>query len=473
MEKTIAAISSGLTPSGIIIVRMSGEDAVKIADRVFRGKRKLEKVKSHTIHHGFIFDAAGNADLDEVLVSVMRAPHTYTGEDTVEINCHGGLLIAKKVLELLLSNGAAPAEPGEFTKRAFLNGRMDLSRAEAVIDVIDAQNDFAAKASVSQLKGAVSEKVRSMRKKLLHEIAFIEAALDDPEHYELDLSYEKALQKTVSDVLQETDKLLRTADYGSVMKEGVRTVIAGRPNAGKSSLLNALAGYEKAIVTDVAGTTRDVLEVPVQLKDVSLILMDTAGLRETEDTVEKIGVGRAKEALSKADLILYLIDVTEGENEEDIRNLKALREDRKKVLVLYNKTDLSDSGKNIDSPSKTDGAGSSKGDEDFPGRSDAIGISVKTGNGLDELSERIRELFYGGEIRLNDEIVITSARHKALLSEAKQALTLVLNGLSDGVSEDLLNIDLTDAYAALGKIIGEEVGEDVIDHIFEKFCMGK
>ena len=457
MEKTIAAISTGLTPSGIMIIRMSGTEAVPIADRVFRGKRKLSKVKSHTIHHGFVFN--GDGDLDEVLVSVMRAPHTYTGEDTVEINCHGGLLVTKKVLELLLSNGAAAAEPGEFTKRAFLNGRMDLSRAEAVIDVIEAQNDFAVKASVSQLKGAVSEKIRQLRERLLHEIAFIEAALDDPEHYELDGAYEKALAENVCQVREEVRKLLKTADYGSVLKEGIRTVIAGRPNAGKSSLLNMLSGFEKAIVTDIAGTTRDVLEVPVQLKDVSLILMDTAGLRDTEDTVEKIGVGRAKEALSQADLVLYLIDAAEGENEEDRRTLMQLRKEQKKVLVLYNKTDLVG---NTDSPRESAGS-----DEEV------IEISAKTGLGMETLSERICALFYQGEIRSNEEIVITSARHKALLSEAEKALTLVLEGLSMQVSEDLLNIDLTDAYAALGKIVGEAVGEDVIDHIFEKFCMGK
>ena len=451
MEKTIAAVSTGLTPSGILIIRMSGDDAVRIADRVFRGKKALSKVKSHTIHHGFIRDAETREDLDEVLVSVMRSPHTYTGEDTVEINCHGGLLVAKKVLDLLLKNGAEPAEPGEFTKRAFLNGRMDLSRAEAVIDVIEAQNDFAAKASVSQLKGAVSEKIRALREALLFRIAFIEAALDDPEHYELE-GYSGELKETVEDVREEVRALLKTADYGSILKAGIRTVIAGRPNAGKSSLLNALSGHEKAIVTEIAGTTRDVLEVPVQLKDVSLILMDTAGLRKTEDTVEKIGVGRAKEALDNTDLVLYLVDAAEGKTPEDEENLNALYARGKKVLVLRNKTDLF-----------------AERDED----TDGLDISAKTGSGLDELSERIRSLFHEGKIVQNDEVVITSARHKALLAEAECALTHVLEGIADGVSEDLINIDLTDAYGALGRIVGEEVGEDVINAVFEKFCMGK
>ena len=478
MEKTIAAVSTGLTPSGILIIRMSGDDAVRIADRVFRGKKALSKVKSHTIHHGFIRDAETREDLDEVLVSVMRSPHTYTGEDTVEINCHGGLLVAKKVLDLLLKNGAEPAEPGEFTKRAFLNGRMDLSRAEAVIDVIEAQNDFAAKASVSQLKGAVSEKIRALREALLFRIAYIEAALDDPEHYELE-GYGGELKETVEGVREEVRTLLKTADYGSILKAGIRTVIAGRPNAGKSSLLNALSGHEKAIVTEIAGTTRDVLEVPVQLKDVSLILMDTAGLRKTEDTVEKIGVGRAKEALDSADLVLYLVDAAEGKTPEDEENLNALYARGKKVLVLRNKTDLF-AERDEDTDGRTAAGAAIPGDNAaetpgaYAGGSEAaLDISAKTGSGLDELSERIRSLFHEGKIVQNDEVVITSARHKALLAEAECALTHVLEGIADGVSEDLINIDLTDAYGALGRIVGEEVGEDVINAVFEKFCMGK
>ncbi len=455
MEKTIAAVSTGLAPSGILIIRMSGDESVQIADRVFRGKKPLSEAKSHTIRHGFVFDAKSGEDLDEVLVSVMRAPHTYTGEDTVEINCHGGLLVAKKVLELLIKNGAEPAEPGEFTKRAFLNGRMDLSRAEAVIDVIEAQNDFAAKASVLQLKGSVSEKIRSLRKELLLRIAYIEAALDDPEHYDLD-GYAYQLKETVLSVRDEIRTLIKTADYGSILKAGIRTVIAGRPNAGKSSLLNALSGHEKAIVTEIAGTTRDVLEVPVQLKDVSLILMDTAGLRKTEDTVEKIGVGRAKEALDNADLVLYLIDAASGKNGEDEENLSSLHERGKKVLVLENKTDLVAERR-----------------ENECGEPDVLRISAKTGSGLDTLSDRICSLFREGAVTQNDEVVITSARHKALLSDAEKSLSLVLEGIEGGVSEDLINIDLTDAYASLGKIIGEEVGEDVINEVFAKFCMGK
>ncbi|MBQ9911353.1 MAG: tRNA uridine-5-carboxymethylaminomethyl(34) synthesis GTPase MnmE [Lachnospiraceae bacterium] len=455
MEKTIAAVSTGLAPSGILIIRMSGDESVQIADRVFRGKKPLSEAKSHTIRHGFVFDAKSGEDLDEVLVSVMRAPHTYTGEDTVEINCHGGLLVAKKVLELLIKNGAEPAEPGEFTKRAFLNGRMDLSRAEAVIDVIEAQNDFAAKASVLQLKGSVSEKIRSLRKELLLRIAYIEAALDDPEHYDLD-GYAYQLKETVLSVRDEIRALIKTADYGSILKAGIRTVIAGRPNAGKSSLLNALSGHEKAIVTEIAGTTRDVLEVPVQLKDVSLILMDTAGLRKTEDTVEKIGVGRAKEALDNADLVLYLIDAASGKNGEDEENLSSLHERGKKVLVLENKTDLVAERR-----------------ENECREPDVLRISAKTGSGLDTLSDRICSLFREGAVTQNDEVVITSARHKALLSDAEKSLSLVLEGIEGGVSEDLINIDLTDAYASLGKIIGEEVGEDVINEVFAKFCMGK
>ena len=321
--------------------------------------------------------------------------------------------------------------------------------------MIEAQNAFAAKASVLQLKGSVSEKIRSLRKELLLRIAYIEAALDDPEHYDLD-GYAYQLKETVLSVRDEIRALIKTADYGSILKAGIRTVIAGRPNAGKSSLLNALSGHEKAIVTEIAGTTRDVLEVPVQLKDVSLILMDTAGLRKTEDTVEKIGVGRAKEALDNADLVLYLIDAASGKNGEDEENLSSLHERGKKVLVLENKTDLVAERR-----------------ENECREPDVLRISAKTGSGLDTLSDRICSLFREGAVTQNDEVVITSARHKALLSDAEKSLSLVLEGIEGGVSEDLINIDLTDAYASLGKIIGEEVGEDVINEVFAKFCMGK
>lgn len=450
-DTTIAAVSTGLQPSGICIVRMSGPDAVRIADTVYRGKKKLGQVKSHTIHYGFIYEEEN--DLDEVLVSVMRAPHTFTGEDIVEINCHGGILVAKRVLELLFQKGAVPAEPGEFTKRAFLNGRMDLSRAEAVIDVIDAKNEFALKASVSQLKGAVSEKIRALRNSILDEVSFIEAALDDSEHYDIS-DYGETLREKVLPMREELQEMIRRADFGSMLKEGVRTVIAGRPNAGKSSVLNILAGYEKAIVTEVAGTTRDVLEVPVLLQNISLILMDTAGIRDTEDTVEKIGVDRAKSALRDADLVIYVADGTQGLTEEDHALLAELQD--KQQILLYNKADLYD-------PENTG--------KDLP--EGAIRFSAATREGLKALEDRITELYDAESLQYNDQVVITNARQKALLQDAEKALALVLQGIDDEMSEEFLTIDLMNAYASLGAIIGEEVGDDVIDRVFEKFCMGK
>ncbi|MBR6322932.1 MAG: tRNA uridine-5-carboxymethylaminomethyl(34) synthesis GTPase MnmE [Lachnospiraceae bacterium] len=463
MEKTIAAISSGLQPSGICIVRMSGPEALTIADAVFRsknGKKRLSKAKSHTIHYGFISD--GTETLDEVLVSVMRAPHTYTGEDTVEINCHGGVLVAKRVLELLIGNGASAAEPGEFTKRAFLNGRMDLSRAEAVIGVINAQNDFALKASVRQLKGAVSVKIRAFREAILDEMSFIEAALDDPEHYNLD-GFGEILTEKLSPVLEEVHELIKRADYGSILAEGVRTVIAGRPNAGKSSLLNVLAGFERAIVTEIAGTTRDVLTEQIRLRGISLILMDTAGIRETEDKVEKIGVDRAKEALRDADLVLYVVDAVEGITAEDLEVLSSC--ENQEVIVLMNKTDLLDQGENAQEEAPLPAF-------DNP-RIHTLSFSAKTQEGLSALEKMIESLYDAEKLLYNDEVMITSARQKALLTEAETSLSLALSGAAEGLSEDFLNVDLMNAYRALGEIIGEEVTDDVIDRVFEKFCMGK
>lgn len=496
MEKTIAAISTGMVPSGISIVRMSGPEALDIADKVYHkknmrpedtGKKPLfHKMKSHTIHYGYIFD--GENDIDEVLVSVMKAPHTFTGEDTIEINCHGGMLVAKKVLELLLRKGASAAEPGEFTKRAFLNGRMDLSRAEAVIDVIDAKNEFALKASLSQLKGSVSEKVRKLRDEILDEMSFIEAALDDPEHYDLD-GFGDELKEKLMPVQAEIKEMIRRADYGSVMAEGVKTVIAGKPNAGKSSLLNILAGYEKAIVTDVAGTTRDVLEVPILLKNISLILMDTAGIRNTEDTVEKIGVDRAKDALNQADLVLYVIDSTASVDEEEMNVIRSIPENAKVIFVL-NKTDLAGEKADVgeikrkighllnnnsyDSKEiKMTGDESSSEKESNDSDKNIILFSAETKEGLTELEDAITSLYNAEELTYNDQVVITNARQKALLFETEDALSMVIFGIDDGMSEEFLVVDLMNAYTALGKIIGEEVGDDVVSRVFEKFCMGK
>ena len=470
MEKTIAAISSGLQPSGICIVRISGAEAVEIADSIYRsnrGKKKLSRVKSHTIHYGFIVD--GEEVLDEVLVSVMRAPHTYTGEDTVEINCHGGLLVARRVLELLFRRGAAAAEPGEFTKRAFLNGRLDLSRAEAVIGVINAKNDFALKASVRQLRGSVSLKVHELRERILDEMSLIEAALDDPEHYDLS-DYAETFRAHILPVQEKTEKLYRRADIGSILSEGVRTVIAGRPNAGKSSLLNVLSGYERAIVTEIAGTTRDVLTEQVRLRNISLILMDTAGIRETGDLVEKIGVDRAKEAIRDADLLLYVIDQTVPVTEEDLSVLRASSD--KPVILLLNKADLvegTDAGLQFSSEALEKAFHEMMSEKKLH----LLPFSAKTREGLENLEDLIESLYNAEKLLLNDEVTITSAREKALMFAASEALKRALEGAELGISEDFLNVDLMEAYRSLGEIIGEEVTDDVIDRVFEKFCMGK
>ena len=467
MNKTIAAVSSGMTASGIIIVRMSGSNAVEIAAGVFRAGRRgkdLRKVKSHTIHHGFIHD--GTRDLDEVLVTVMRAPHTYTGEDTVEINCHGGVLVASKVLSLLFERGAVPAEPGEFTKRAFLNGRMDLTRAEAVADLISAKNEFALRSSVSQLKGAVSEKVKSLREQILDRIAYIEAALDDPEHYDL-TGYSETLLTELSPVMSELNELIRRADDGAVLRQGIRTVISGRPNAGKSSLLNILAGYERAIVTEIAGTTRDVLTEEILLRGISLILMDTAGIRKTGDRIEQIGVDRAKEAMGDADLVLYMVDAAEGLTAEDLEVLSGLS--GKRVILLLNKQDLLSRAMDTDSPEFIRENNKLAAFPDVR----VLPISTVTRQGLPELEETISGMFLMGELGFNEEIVITSLRQKELLKEALSSLQLACEAAESGVPEDLLNIDLLNAYGALGRILGEEVDDDVIDRVFEKFCMGK
>ncbi|MBP5255170.1 MAG: tRNA uridine-5-carboxymethylaminomethyl(34) synthesis GTPase MnmE [Lachnospiraceae bacterium] len=456
MEQTIAAVSTGHAASGIHIIRISGPEAIRIGDRVFAGRKPLGKVKSHTIHHGFIrFDGE---DYDEVLVSVMKAPHTYTGEDTVEINCHGGLLVTNRVLELVLSQGARLAEPGEFTKRAFLNGKMDLTRAEAVADLIGAENRFAVKASLSQLKGTLERKVREMRTRILDEVAYIEAALDDPEHYDLD-GYGETLSGHVREIHGEIRELLRTFDSGKILKEGIRTVIAGLPNAGKSSLLNLLSGSERAIVTPVAGTTRDVLEVPVRLGDISLLLMDTAGLRKTGDPVEQIGVDRAEKAIREADLVLYVTDSEKGFLPEDREILKTL--DPRKVIVLSNKTDL-----------LADHSPAGSG-EPIPEAYEVLPFSALTGEGLETLEDAVLKRFLSAEIIENEQVFVTNLREKMCLQEAEESLVLVEEGILCAVGEEVLTIDLMNAYTALGKIIGESVGEDVIDRIFEKFCMGK
>lgn len=457
MEDTIAAIATAMAPSGIGIVRISGPEAVAVADRLYRGKKKEKKLadmKSHTIHYGWIVEK--EQVLDEVLVMLMRGPHSYTGEDTVEIDCHGGVLAVKRVLEAVLHAGARIADPGEFTKRAFLNGRIDLSQAEAVMDVISAKSEYALQSSVSQLQGSVRRAVKEIREKLLYEIAFIESALDDPEHISLD-GYPEKLEGIVQEEKRKIEKLLQSADDGKMLQEGIKTVILGKPNAGKSSLLNLLVGEEKAIVTDIAGTTRDVLEEQISLGGISLHMLDTAGIRSTADKVEQIGVERAKEHAKNADLILYVVDASVPLDENDGQIMELLK--GRKTILLLNKSDL----ETVISK------------EELTARIDApvLNISAREETGLAELEALIKEMFFQGEISFNDEVYITNMRQKRALEEALESLKLVENSIAMGMPEDFFSIDLMNAYERLGSIIGEAVGEDLVNEIFSKFCTGK
>lgn len=469
-NETIAAIATALSDSGIGIVRISGENAIYIIDNIFRsaaGRRILTKVQSHTIHYGYIVDSDENV-IDEVMVAVMKAPRSYTTEDTVEINCHGGVLVMQKVLEAVLHAGARLAQPGEFTKRAFLNGRIDLSRAEAVIDVIHSQNEYALSSSVSQLKGQLSNKIHTLREDILYQIAFIESALDDPEHISLD-GYPEQLAVKVTYFQQEIAKLLATADNGRLIKEGISTVIVGKPNAGKSSLLNMLLGEDRAIVTEIAGTTRDALHETINLHGISLNMIDTAGIHETQDVVEKIGVERAKKYAMDADLILYVVDAS-GNIDEDDQNIISLLDD-KKAIILLNKSDLEN--KITEESLKENLVKRLKHSEDIRIlRTSTIDPSSEN-SGMEELEETIRNMFFEGELKQNNELVVTNLRHKEALQDALHSLQLVERSIEDGMPEDFYSIDLTSAYASLGKIIGEEVDEDVVNEIFSKFCMGK
>lgn len=458
---TIAAISTAVSPSGIGIIRISGEEALRIADRIYRspgGKKKLSAQQTHTIHYGYIMD--GEDVVDEVLVSVMRAPKTFTAEDTVEINCHGGVYAMKRVLETVLKNGARPAQAGEFTKRAFLNGRMDLSRAEAVIDIIQAKNEYALKSSVSQLKGSVQKRIKKLREEILYETAYVESALDDPEHISLD-GFSGEIGEKNRRWMGELNRLIASADNGKIITEGIRTVILGKPNAGKSSLLNLLLGEERAIVTDVAGTTRDTLEENVNINGLTLRLIDTAGIRRTKDLVEQIGVERAKETAQTADLIIYVVDASVPLDENDRQIMELIR--GKETLVLLNKSDL-------ETVVEKEDIQAILGDS----RAAAIlTISAREQTDAREIENTIQELFFHGELSFNDEVYITNTRQKAELVEAFESLAQLKNSLDMEMPEDFYTIDLMNAYEALGRITGESVEEDLVNEIFGRFCMGK
>ena len=457
MERdTIAAISTGMTSSGIGIVRISGPEAFAVADRMYRAKseKRLSEMPTHIIQYGFIAD--GDEVIDEVLVMLMRAPRSFTAEDTVEINCHGGVYAMKRILELAVKSGARLAEPGEFTRRAFLTGRIDLSQAEAVIDVIQAKNEYALKSSVSQLKGSVLKVIRALREEILYEVAFIESALDDPAHISLD-GYPERLKDKISGIKQEMEALIASSENGKRIREGIKTVIVGKPNAGKSSLLNVLLGEERAIVTDIAGTTRDTLEEEIQIHGISLQVVDTAGIRDTQDKVEKIGVEKALSYAEDADLILYVADAAARLDENDLRIMDKIRD--KKVIVLLNKMDLKavtsekDIKKILDKP--------------------VIPVSAKEESGIDLLENTIKEMFYEGNLSFNDEVYITNLRQKAALEAALESIERVEESICMQMPEDFFSIDLMSAYEELGNITGESVGEDLINEIFGRFCMGK
>ena len=454
---TIAAIATAMSSSGIGIIRISGDDAFSVIDRIYRsknGKKKLSDCESHTIHYGYIYD--GEEAIDEVMVLLMRAPKSYTSEDTVEIDCHGGVYVMKRILDTVLRNGARCAEPGEFTKRAFLNGRLDLTQAEAVIDVINSKNEYALKSSLNQLHGSVLTDVKKLRENLIHEIAFIESALDDPEHISLD-GYQESLLPKIQDMKETIKYHLDTAGNGMMLKEGICTAIIGKPNAGKSSLLNTLARKERAIVTDIAGTTRDTLEEQIMLNGICLNIIDTAGIRDTEDSVEKIGVEKAMDSISMADLILYVVDSSTDLDENDFQIMEHIK--NKNVIVLLNKSDLEvmvseeKIKENLNAP--------------------VLSFSAKNGDGLEQLENLITDMFFKGSIQENNQVIITNARHVSALSRAYESLSHVVESIENEMPEDFLSIDLMDAYESLGTIIGESVEEDLVNEIFSKFCTGK
>ncbi len=510
-QDTICAVATAMSEAGIGIIRISGPDAINVADRIYRnrkGQRTLCSMKPNSIHFGYIikpvFDEKAEKTanvaisserkkeeikeeikeetkentgefiqkkgtqeeiIDEVMVSVMRAPHSYTTEDTVEINCHGGMFLLNRVLQLVMEAGARLALPGEFTKRAFLGGRLDLAEAEAVMDLISSQNEFSRKNSIAQLEGSFSRQIREMREKLIYEIAFIESALDDPENYSLE-GYPEELYKKTEEIRTRIGKLLSSAEEGRLLKEGIRTVIIGKPNAGKSSLLNLLAGQERAIVTNVPGTTRDTLEETVRMQDVLLRLIDTAGIHETQDQVEKLGIERTMKSIEQAELLLFLIDASEKITQEDreiAEHMTNALKEGKKGIILLNKSDLDGQTGQMDVENLFQ-----KGS--IP---DILQVSMKTEEGIPALKEKIRAFFHTGELMENAENVVTNLRHKEALTRAFTSLGLVMQSIEAGLSEDFFSIDLMNGYMALGEILGEQVDDDLVEEIFSKFCLGK
>ncbi|MDW8108597.1 MAG: tRNA uridine-5-carboxymethylaminomethyl(34) synthesis GTPase MnmE [Candidatus Kryptonium sp.] len=461
LEDTIAAISTAIGEAGISVIRISGKDAIKIADKVFRGKRKLEEVKSHTAHYGSLVDLSGKV-VDYVVATVFRAPHSYTGEDVVEISCHGGIFVTRKVLEAILEAGARLAQPGEFTKRAFLNGKIDLSQAEAIADLIRSATDLAYQSSLSQLEGSLSRKIKKMREELINLCSLVELELDFADE-DLEFVDKPELASKIRSAISEIEELIETFKYGKIYREGIKVVIAGKPNAGKSSLLNALLNENRAIVSDIPGTTRDIIEESLNIDGVLFRVVDTAGLRETYDVIEQEGVRRAEEQLKKSDMILLVIDSTDEINESDMRlyhrvlNLAA--NEARKCIVVFNKVDLLN-GKGLQTE---------KMFEDFP----VVHISALTGHGLDKLKKIMVEQSFLGTNRTDASVVVTNVRHRDALVKAKQSLLYALKSLEEGMSGDLVAVDLRSALNHLGEIIGEVTTDDILNNIFSKFCIGK
>lgn len=456
MNKTITAIATGEQPAGISIIRMSGDDSLEIIDKVFKSAASpLSKQPSHTIHYGHIYNE--NIILDEVLVSIFLAPRSYTTENTVEINCHGGILNTRRILELLLRNGATLAAPGEFTKRAFLNGRIDLTEAEAVADIINSENKISLNNAVYQLSGQLSEQIKAIREHILYTAASIESALDDPEHYDINEMNEDIFH-SLNQAAGDTKTMIDSYDNGRMIKDGIRTVILGRPNVGKSSLLNYLSGYDSAIVTDIAGTTRDLIKERINLDGISLHIIDTAGIRETVDPIEKIGIDRSMDSAKTAELILMLIDSSNRLSSDDKKLLDFIKD--KNAILLLNKTDLT---------LLTDVTEIKLKVPNIP----VIEISIKNETGLKELKTAIFKKFSDNITNIPSGNIITSLRHKQALEKALNAINNALTSFNDKMPEDLLLVDIMDAYTAFGEILGETVDDDLIHKIFESFCMGK
>ncbi|WP_028234163.1 tRNA uridine-5-carboxymethylaminomethyl(34) synthesis GTPase MnmE [Pseudobutyrivibrio sp. MD2005] len=451
---TICAIATSLNSSGIGIIRVSGEKSISIVDSIFRGKNKLVDCDTHTIQYGHIYD--NENIVDEVLVMIMKAPRSYTTEDVIEIDCHGGILVLKKVLSLLVNAGARIAEPGEFTKRAFLNGRIDLSEAESIMDLISSNSELSMKNSIKQLSGSLNKIIVNLRDKILYETAYIESALDDPEHYDL-TGYPNELDKKVNEMISSIDDLINSFNSGHILKEGINTLILGKPNAGKSSLLNTLSRRERAIVTDIPGTTRDTLEEQITINGISLNIIDTAGIRQTDDIVEKIGVDKAIDSIDDADLILFVLDSSRPIDSDDEFIINKIMD--KKVIILLNKSDLVSVISEEDVYKKYN--------------KNVISFSSVSLDGLKKLESTITDMFFSGDVHSDDTLYITNSRQAACLTNAKNSLNNVLVSIENMMPEDFFSIDLMDAYNYLGEITGETIDDDLANKIFSEFCMGK